>query len=309
MSQIFPIGGGKGGVGKTFITASLGALLAKHGRRVVLVDLDLGGSNLHTFLGVKDPDSGLDDFLKKRCNNLDYAALPTIIPNLFIISSMNCSLEIANLFHAQKLKIINAIRGLPYDYILLDLGAGTSFNTLDFFLTSNEGIFIFTPEPTSIENTVRFINAAYFRKLKQVLKRSTFNSLVKEFIDQSEDVNIRLTNIVEFVKDGEPDKASLLLSKLSGFNFRFILNEVRNSTSPNLGDNIEKVCNRHFYSTFQFLGNVSYDKRVHDSVFSKTIYITRYSYAPAATDLNRIARKLTENAQDDISQPANLALQ
>jgi len=50
MPRIYPIGGGKGGVGKSFITANLGALLAKQGKRVVLVDLDLGGSNLHTFL-------------------------------------------------------------------------------------------------------------------------------------------------------------------------------------------------------------------------------------------------------------------
>ena len=67
-------------------------------------------------------------------------------------------LDIANLAHEQKLKIIRNIPKLPYDYILLDLGAGTSFNTIDFFMISALGIFVTTPEPTSIENSVRLFS-------------------------------------------------------------------------------------------------------------------------------------------------------
>ncbi|MFW5989146.1 MAG: P-loop NTPase, partial [Desulfosudaceae bacterium] len=52
MAIIYPVAGGKGGIGKSFITANLGYLLAKRGKRVLLADLDLGGSNLHTLLGL-----------------------------------------------------------------------------------------------------------------------------------------------------------------------------------------------------------------------------------------------------------------
>lgn len=100
MSIIYSIGGGKGGVGKSFITANLGVLFAKQKKRVVLVDLDLGGSNLHTFLGLQNQKIGLNDFLNKRIKNLYHAVSPTGIPDLSIICSMNCSLEIANLFVA-----------------------------------------------------------------------------------------------------------------------------------------------------------------------------------------------------------------
>jgi len=48
---IWTIGGGKGGSGKSFITANVGICLAKSGLRVILIDADLGGANLHTFLG------------------------------------------------------------------------------------------------------------------------------------------------------------------------------------------------------------------------------------------------------------------
>lgn len=104
MSHIYSIGSGKGGSGKSFINANLGALFAKQGKSVVLVDLDLGGSNLHTFFGLRNPKAGLNAFLNKTIKNLDESVVPTIIPNLFMISSMNCSMEIANLFHTQKKK-------------------------------------------------------------------------------------------------------------------------------------------------------------------------------------------------------------
>ena len=50
--QIWSVGGGKGGIGKSLLTASLGWQLARMGKRVVLVDADLGGANLHTCLGL-----------------------------------------------------------------------------------------------------------------------------------------------------------------------------------------------------------------------------------------------------------------
>ncbi len=293
MSQIYTIGGGKGGVGKSFITANLGVLCAKLGHRVLLIDLDLGGSNLHTFLGLKDPKVGLHDFLSKRCRNLDETASATAIPNLSIICSTHCSLDAPNLFHAQKLKIIRAIKELPYDYIMLDLGAGSNFNTLDFFLLSDEGMFIFTPEPTSVENTLRFIKALYYRRLKQVLKQKAFNDIVAQFMEQSGGSGSKVSELMAFIMSNNRARGELLQARLRDFDFKMVLNQYRKQVDPTLGQKIEKVCNKHFYSKFQFLGNVSYDERVHDAIFSKKIYITKYPYTHTATDLQDIAKKLT----------------
>lgn len=292
MSHIYSIGGGKGGVGKSFITANIGVLFAKKGIKVIVVDLDLGGSNLHTFLGIKSARVGLHDFLNRKCPSLEEAASFTSIPNLSMICSTNCSLEIPNLFHAQKLKIIRAIKELPYDLILLDLGAGTTFNTLDFFLASDEGIFVFTPEPTSVENTLRFVKAVYYRKLKQVLKLKAFNGLVSEYMDQRKEPTVRLSALMEFIITNDPEKGELLQAKLEDFKFRIILNQFRKQIDPDLGKKIAKVCNTHFYSQFQFLGNVSHDERVHDAIYSKKLYITKYPYTHTATDLQNIANAL-----------------
>jgi len=294
LSHIYPLGGGKGGTGKTVMAANLGALIAKQGKKVVLVDLDLGGANLHTCLGIRNPEIGLNQFFNKTCKKLDEVVVSTSISNLFLVSSANCSLEIANLFHAQKLKIIRAIQRLPYDYVLLDLGAGTNFNTIDFFLTSNEGLFIFTPEPTSIENTARFIRAVYLRKVKQVLKQRAFFEIVREIIAniKNKSATVKSTDIIEAMMEKDPAKGKLLLEKLRAFGFKLILNKFQKNTDEHLGEKIEEVCNRHFHSEFQFLGNVSYDERVRDSVLSNRTYATKYPYTHTVLNLQSIADKL-----------------
>ena len=78
------------------------------------------------------------------------------------------------------MKVLRGMAKLSYDYILLDLGAGTAFNTIDFFMISNTGIFVTTPEPTSIENIYRLIRSVYFRKIHQVLKTHDFKALADE---------------------------------------------------------------------------------------------------------------------------------
>lgn len=301
-TAIYSVGGGKGGIGKSFIVANLGVLFAKQGKRTLLIDLDLGGSNLHTFLGVEAPKTELSDFLNKNIKDLGRVAVPTNIPNLSIITSINCSIESANLIHTQKLKIIRAIKSLHYDCILLDLGAGTSFNTLDFFLTSDEGIFICTPQPTSIENTFQFMKAVYYRILKQVLKQDAFRKIIASLSKVSDDNHIKLHDLIEYTIGYDPKKGRLLKEMLERFQFRFIMNEYRKQIDPKLGNKIERVYNRHFYSRFQFLGNIHFDDRVYDSVLSKNVFMKKYPYTSTATDLQDIAGKLMDVIQEPISE-------
>jgi flagellar biosynthesis protein FlhG len=145
MAQIWPIGGGKGGSGKSFLTSSLGRISAGLGKKTLVIDLDLGAANLHTLVGVPHPQKSFSDFIRRRIVQLEDTVVETPFENLFLISGAHDHFDIANLPHEQKAKTLRAIMKLNYDCILLDLGAGTSFNTLDFFLVSQNGIFITTP--------------------------------------------------------------------------------------------------------------------------------------------------------------------
>jgi flagellar biosynthesis protein FlhG len=294
MPKIFPIGGGKGGVGKSFVAANLGALIAAKGNKVALIDLDLGASNLHTFLGMQAPDNGLNRLLDKTVSTLEDVAVATSTDNLFLISSFNCSMEIANLFYAQKIKLIKAIKSLPFDYVFIDLGAGTHFNTLDFFLTASQGIFVCTPEPTSIENAFRFIKAVYLRRMKQLIKRHDFDRRVKAALE-TDSSTPQAQDIFDLVSRYDPGKAPFLRDRVGRLHFKFVLNQFRKNADVSLGYKIKTVCNRHFYSPFDFLGRIVFDEHVIDSIYARKMYIHNHPGATATTELRQIADLLTRN--------------
>jgi flagellar biosynthesis protein FlhG len=291
MPKIYAIGGGKGGVGKSFIVANVGAFIAGRGNSVVLVDLDRGASNLHTFLGMPAPENGLHRFLNKTAPELETVAVPTLIENLHLISSSNCAMEIANLFYAQKIKLINAIKKLPFDYVFIDLGAGTHFNTLDFFLTARQGIFVCTPEPTSIENAFRFIKSVYLRKTKHLIKRHDFDRRLKAALDADANA-LTIQDIIDRVKNSDPDKARFLKDRIGRLHFKLILNQFRKNADTALGHKITTVCNRHFYSPFDFLGRIAFDEQVIDSIYTRKMYMNSHPAAAATAEIKQIAELL-----------------
>jgi flagellar biosynthesis protein FlhG len=176
--------------------------------------------------------------------------------------------------------------------VLLDLGAGTNFNTLDFFLVSQQGIFICTPEPTSIENAFRFIKAVYLRGLKQIVKASHFHRLAKAAVADKRANRLKADDIFDLVARTDPFNLPLLKSEIGRFHFNLILNQFRRSAKRSLGNNIAAVCNRHFYSPFEFLGQVDFDEGVMDAIYTRKPYIDHFPDSPAAMQLKQIAGRL-----------------
>jgi len=119
--EVWAVGGGKGGTGKTFVASSLGIALTKLGKKVLLIDADLGCANLHTCLGV-NPRATLSDFILGRIKKIEDVLVETPIPGLALLSGAQDYLEIANPKHTQKMRLIRQIQELNYEYIILDLG-------------------------------------------------------------------------------------------------------------------------------------------------------------------------------------------
>ncbi|MBW1992341.1 MAG: P-loop NTPase, partial [Deltaproteobacteria bacterium] len=167
--KLWSVGGGKGGVGKSIITMGLGICLAQMGKRVVLIDGDLGGANLHTLMGVRFPQVTLEDFLLRKVARLEDTIIKTQFEGIGLICGADDILGAANPTYAQKIRLIQQIEELPADFVLLDLGAGTSFNILDLFNFSPGKIAVFTNQVTSLQNAYGFIKSALYRKLSRDL--------------------------------------------------------------------------------------------------------------------------------------------
>ncbi len=160
---IVTIGSGKGGVGKTTLAANLGALLASRGKRVCLVDADLGGANLHHFVGIRAPKVGLQDYLNGTLSQLSDVAQETATPNLLLVGGAGDIVELANPKYTQKGKILRGIEKLDCHYVLVDLGAGSGNNVVDFFAAFQNGIVVCDGLPTSIENAYAFLKNGIIR--------------------------------------------------------------------------------------------------------------------------------------------------
>ena len=291
MAHIWPIGGGKGGTGKSFLTGNIGILLAKQNFKTLLFDADLGAPNVHTIIGLANPALSLSDFLSKKVATLQETVEAMPIPNLFLISGARNKLHIANLTHEQKAKVLRAISGLDYDYILLDLGTGTSFNTIDFFTLSDSGIFVCTPEPTSIENIYRLIRSVYVRKIRQVLKIDRFRNLATEAEARNQDAIIQSPEyLLEVLKDIHPEEGRMLESTLKAFQFKLVINQMRREDNPKIGVLICRIIERHLGLKIQFIGNVSYDESVHEAVCRKEPFIDHYRYSQATLELKAVVK-------------------
>jgi len=110
---------------------------------------------------------------------------------LSLISGASDLLSAANIKHVQKVRVMNHVRSLDVDVVLIDLGAGTTFNVLDFFLMSDVSILAVVPEPTSIENGYRFIKSALYRRLRTMAATEEVRALVDRAIDPKNEEGIK----------------------------------------------------------------------------------------------------------------------
>ena len=112
--KIIAIGGAKGGIGKSMFAANLGVYLSNMGYETAIVDLDLGGANLHLYLGETSIDKKVNDFLLGTASSINDIMIKSKYGPHFI-GGDSSQLGIANIGFSQKLKLFQAIKGIDKD--------------------------------------------------------------------------------------------------------------------------------------------------------------------------------------------------
>lgn len=291
-SEIIAVGGGKGGVGKSLLAASLGLAFADLGKRVLLVDADFGGANLHSCLGLPPPKATLSGFVdRKTARFADVVSHP--LPNVSLVSGALDDVDAANPKYSQKLKLIREIGRFDTDVAIVDLGAGTSLNTLDFFLLADHGLVSVLPEPTSIENAYRFIKAAFFRRLKNLEHSFGLHRLVEGIMGEKEQRQIRTpSELLREIRREDPGRGGDLADAVAAFSFKLVINQVRNAEDHAVGANMRTVCAKYFGIEVEILGHIPYDNAVWQSVRLRQSLLRGFPDSPAAQAFTLMARKL-----------------
>lgn len=293
IKQTWAIGGGKGGVGKSLIASSLAITLSRMGNKVIAVDLDLGGANLHTTLGVDLPRQTLSDFFSGRTPNLEQCVTPTGIPNLEMISGAQDAVGVANLSTAQKGQLLQKLTELDADYLVFDLGAGTTYNTMDFFLFADVGILSLLPEPTSIENGYRFIKSAYYRRLAISRSLQPIRHLVQMAMDGKNELGIKSpSDLFREVNKVSPEAGLRLKEQIEKFRPKLIINQARTQTDVDIGFSVKTVCKKYFGIEMDYIGYLDYDSAVWQAVRRKRPLLAEFPNCRLVSSLDRITQYL-----------------
>ncbi len=285
--RLVSVGGGKGGVGKSLISANLGIELARRGRRVVLVDADLGGANLHTCLGIEMPRRTLSDFIERKTDRIEDVVTPTGIPNLGLISGALDDLDAANPRYAQKMRLLRHVQGMDVDFAILDLGAGTHLNVLDFFLVSDHGVLVLVPEPTAVENAYRFVKAAFWRRVRNVASVFGYDPLLRTVLASG---NFKSpVELIAAVSERDPEAGETLTRQLKHFRPRLVVNQARTPQDAEIGRAVVAAWRKYFGLEMDYLGCIEYDDEMWRTVRERRPLLVQKPGSLAARAFARVA--------------------
>ena len=289
--RLIAIGGGKGGIGKTVMTASMGVGLAALKRDVVVVDADLGGANLHSVMGIEKPARTFFNFI-----NGEYGTLDEIMveyphsENLHVICGASGSAGVAHIPYYKKLKFIRHLKKINADFVILDLGAGTSNNVLDLFLAADTGIVLVNPDPLSILEGYNFVKQFLYRRIIREFRQ---NNGPLEIIKKYATTEIfksttTVENLLTEVQDTDGEVGSRLEKILAELCPSLLLNMLVEPDDETNGLAVKVAAKDLLSIELNYLGSVRKDDTVRKSLDAMVPFISYDSKSDASRDLANI---------------------
>ena len=301
-----PVASGKGGVGKSIFSANLSIALAKLGFKTVAVDLDLGGSNLHTYLGMANKYSGIGDYLKSKECNFEELLIDTRVENLRFLPGDGRTPFMANIPFDQRLQLIHKLQNIDAKYVILDLGAGSSFNTLNFFGLAHRGIIVTTFETPSIMNFFMFLRNFIFRVISSVVRhdKRIFNFIVDDFRQTMADDPLTAQMIIKKIEDRNPQLAAKVKKVCKYFRPRIIFNMGEHPQDLKLINKINNTIKQSLSMEAEYFGFVFYDDNVRLSCRQKQVLMLNYPDSIATMCIKDIARRTSKYWEKNIDKSA-----
>lgn len=294
--QIIPIASGKGGVGKSLLSANLAIALGQAGKKVVLADLDLGASNLHLVIGQISPKMGIGTFLSGE-HTFEEIIQPTDYENVSFIAGDTEITGLSALKVYQKNSLIKHFNSLDADYLIIDLGAGTHLTILDLFLLSPQGIVVTAPTVTATLNGYLFLKNSVFRLMSATFKKGTKASdyLEKLRNDATSLQRLYIPKLIEAISVIDPENAAKFKERLSQFKPRLIVNMIDEPKDADKANKIRRSCQQYLGIDPESLG-IMYRDTLQDRALSSRLPVIVYKpNAVLSQAIYRIAEKILQS--------------
>lgn len=310
MSTLIPVASGKGGVGKSILTANLAIALAEQGHSIIAVDLDLGNSNLHSLIGLPNKYPGVGDFFRNQAESLQDFIVETGTANLRFVPGDGRMPFTANFTYAQKQKLIKEIRRLPAQFVLLDLSAGCNYNILDLFAISNRGILVTIPEDPSIRSMLVFLKNFLLRVIMRILKAdSKASELWDEIYNQSVTGPQKTIQLIrDKIEKLDPELAIGIDQICKRIRPRFIYNMGDSLLDLGILPAIDHALDIVLSIEGDHFGFVSKDSIVRESIKHSIPLLHYDSEGRLSESIQAIANRIVLYWEDNIPDSANLLI-
>lgn len=296
--RLLVVSGAKGGVGKTLVADNLAVYLATVGRQVVLVDADRVGANAHSLLGLPHPSASPTRLAAGEAYSPwddDGVRFPglvdTPIPGLRLLHAGRDEPARGTQRRAGLRRLDEDLRRLAADWIVVDVGAGIDRDILDFWNGADLGVYVTLPEPTSIENTYRFVRHAFARRLRRRAPTPELRKRIGERLRSLGHHPPPLDLVRRLDAAGDP-LADHVRDAIDAFPFRFCLNETRIRADLDLGPAMRSAVRRRFGLDVDYLGYVDFDDTVWTTARSRRPLLTESPGTKASKSLEKIARRI-----------------
>ena len=293
--QIIPIASGKGGVGKSLLSANLAIALGQAGKKVVLADLDLGASNLHLAIGQNVKDKSIGTYLTEK-SSFQSIIEPTEYENVSFIAGDSQIPGLTSLKATQKQKLVRNFHSIDADFLILDLGAGTHQIILDMFLQSPQGILVTSPTVTATLDGYLFIKNCAFRLMYTTFKSGTpgrnFLDSMKKNSDKMK--SLYIPRIIENLSQVDPQNAELFKKRLSQFSPRLVLNMIADPSESDRANRIRNSCNQYLGIDLEYLGLIFRDQLQDKALSSRLPVIIYKPNSVISQAIYRIAEKIID---------------
>ena len=243
--RIVAVCGGKGGVGKSTVAANLALAMGRLGHRVVIVDADLGAANLHTMLGIVHPSRGLAEFLDHRVDSLDDLRMAGVgTPTLSLVPGTSRPGS-ADLEHGEMLRLVRGINRLDTDVVVVDVGAGSSYNVVDLVAAADIKLIVMTPNLTALHNAYAMLKACVHRVVRKLCADETEQQLVDSALahESKSRTILQLLDVLRPLDSG--DVADRIADTLGRFGVGLIGNQVSNHQDASVLDRIGSMIQDH----------------------------------------------------------------
>lgn len=292
-ANVWAIGAGKGGVGKTFITSSLGITLTKFNYSVLLIDFDLSGATLHTTFNLKLSTQNLRHFFNGSQKLIELAQ-PTNIPRLSIVQGFWDDWSLSEVSVEQIRRFVDACKSTQYDFVLIDLGAGSGTSNMELLKLVDERILIVDPEPTAIEKNYRYLESFVCHSLKESSSSEAFLKIQNALREYRNNSSKGLFSFKEYLHNATGFSFDYFES-LNTSPIRLVVNSTRSRLDQDLGHCIKSVCNKYFDLPIDFVGSIDYDNAVWQSARDHEPVLISKPFTPLAGQFLALTRQIIAN--------------